>query len=272
MKPSSYTESTRSASTPYAPSVPMSVHRELAAELRANKAVIDSLNNRNEQLLKQNQRLKQEIHQVVQAALSLGQTAGVTRSGTKNSFYKSSRNGRQSDKKEPLNKSNAPLTHSASSGRMHSDESSAKQTGKQISEKQKSIKGSHLLEVIDEATTLYEPSHASAESTASVLTNTLVHKPIGEGQPAGRSGKKHIFKSTNSSSLEPHKTSQPSFQFATIMPKLFTEELGSHRSAFLEKADEQEISGIWLALSILLIVVTAFGAGFLIMKPLLDKR
>ena len=63
----------------------MSVYRELATELRTNKAVIDSLNSRNEQLLKQNQRLKREIHQVVQAALALGQAAGVARPAAKDS-------------------------------------------------------------------------------------------------------------------------------------------------------------------------------------------
>ena len=82
MKPSHHAEPTQSAPTRYAPSVPMSVYRELAAELRANKAVIDSLNSRNQQLLEQNQRLKQEIHNVVQATLNLGQFAGVARPAT----------------------------------------------------------------------------------------------------------------------------------------------------------------------------------------------
>ncbi|NJM99756.1 MAG: hypothetical protein HC800_23785, partial [Phormidesmis sp. RL_2_1] len=83
MKSSHSAES--SASANYSPSVPMSVYRELAAELRANKAVIDSLNSRNQQLLQQNQFLKQEIHNVVQATLSLGQAAGVARQA-KDSF------------------------------------------------------------------------------------------------------------------------------------------------------------------------------------------
>ena len=77
MKPSHHAEFTPAAPTNYAPSVPMSVYRELAAELRANKAVIDSLTSRNQQLIQQNQRLKQEIHNVVQATLNLGQMAGV---------------------------------------------------------------------------------------------------------------------------------------------------------------------------------------------------
>ncbi|MEL7225427.1 MAG: hypothetical protein AAGL17_11320, partial [Cyanobacteria bacterium J06576_12] len=56
------------------------------------------------------------------------------------------------------------------------------------------------------------------------------------------------------------------------LPKLFTEQAGEHRSTALDATEDKEISGIWLVLSIILIVVTAFGAGFLIMKPLLNDR
>ncbi|EDX87639.1 hypothetical protein S7335_5349 [Synechococcus sp. PCC 7335] len=263
----------------------MSVHRELAAELRANKAVIDSLNNRNEQLLRQNQRLKQEIHHVVQAAVSLGHTAGVTR-GAKNSVYNSSRSGLRSDKKEPLTK-NTGAKHtgtqrsrldaaSASSNRTQSEKQrSEKKTGKQTGERPNTQR-SHLLELIDpnlidQAAMPYEPSAASAQIT-SPSTHTLVHQPISEGHPTGRSGKKQISKLSENTSQQPQKDSKLSFQFSAMMPKLFTEESGSHHSSLLEKSAQQEISGIWLALSILLIVVTAFGAGFLIMKPLLGRR
>ena len=86
MKPSHPVNPIQSAPKRYAPSVPMSVYRELAAELRANKAVIDSLNSRNQQLLDQNQRLKQEIHNVVQATLNLGQFAGVARQTAQEEF------------------------------------------------------------------------------------------------------------------------------------------------------------------------------------------
>lgn len=267
MKPSSHTESTQSASTHYAPSVPMSVHRELAAELRANKAVIDSLNNRNEQLLKQNQRLKQEIHHVVQAAVNLGHAAGVTR-GARNSFYNGSRNGLQSDK-EPSTKSTGPFDTSASSGRTPSQKQrSKKKAGKQISQRP-DTNSAHPPELIDEIATLHEPSTSSQLTAPSA--QTLVHRPLGEGQPEERSSKKNskLAKDTN---LQPQKAFLPSFQFSAIMPKLFTEESGGHQSALLEKSSEQEIGGIWLALSILLIVVTAFGAGFLIMKPMLGRR
>lgn len=62
----------------YAPSVPMSVYRELAAELQATKAMVNSLSRQNHDLAQQNRVLKQEIHRAVQVTLTLGQLAGVT--------------------------------------------------------------------------------------------------------------------------------------------------------------------------------------------------
>lgn len=59
----------------YAPSVPISVYRELSAELQATKTLLDSLNCQNQQLSQQNQQLKQEIERVVQSALNLRQVA-----------------------------------------------------------------------------------------------------------------------------------------------------------------------------------------------------
>ena len=55
----------------YSPSVPISVYRELAAELQASKTTIESLKSQNQQLVKQNQQLRQEIEKVVQTAQHL---------------------------------------------------------------------------------------------------------------------------------------------------------------------------------------------------------
>jgi len=46
---------------PYLLSVPLSVYRELAAELQAAEAMLDSCNAQNQHLAKQNQQLRQEI-------------------------------------------------------------------------------------------------------------------------------------------------------------------------------------------------------------------
>ncbi|MBE9062946.1 hypothetical protein [cf. Phormidesmis sp. LEGE 11477] len=279
MKPSSYTESSQSASTRYAPSVPMSVHRELAAELRANKAVIDSLNNRNEQLLKQNQRLKQEIHHVVQAALTLGQAAGVARPATRDSLYSGSRNDLsrndlQGDTQAPLADSAVPNSL-ASLVQAQSEKRSEKQSEKQRSERQ-NARNAGLPTPTDEAITLYEPLVAPTQPAASKVApksaRNRVPKPIGEGQPVGRLGQRQPSKSARNTGAQRQKKPQLGSQFSTIMPKLFTEQSGSYRSSILEKGEEQEIGGIWLVFSIVLIIVTAFGAGFLIMKPLLGDR
>jgi hypothetical protein len=66
---SNQTHATRPAAP--APSVPISVYRELAAELQATRAMIDALNGRNQQLDRENQHIRQDIQRVMQATLSL---------------------------------------------------------------------------------------------------------------------------------------------------------------------------------------------------------
>ncbi|NET06560.1 MAG: hypothetical protein F6K16_18030 [Symploca sp. SIO2B6] len=66
MKPSTVASS-------YRPSVPISVYRELAAELQTARARLESLNNQNQQLVKQNQLLHQEVEKVVKSAQHLQQ-------------------------------------------------------------------------------------------------------------------------------------------------------------------------------------------------------
>lgn len=57
----------------YSPSVPISVYRELAAELQAAQTTVDSLKSQNQQLVKQNQQLQQQVEKVVHSAQHLQQ-------------------------------------------------------------------------------------------------------------------------------------------------------------------------------------------------------
>jgi cobalamin biosynthesis Mg chelatase CobN len=57
----------------YSASVPISVYRELAAELQAAQATIDSLKAQNQNLVKQNHQLQQQVDKVVQSAQHLQQ-------------------------------------------------------------------------------------------------------------------------------------------------------------------------------------------------------
>ena len=59
----------------YAPSVPISVYRELAAEMQANQAMLEFLTAQNQQLVQQNQQLRQEIEKLAQSAVYLQQLA-----------------------------------------------------------------------------------------------------------------------------------------------------------------------------------------------------
>ena len=59
----------------YSPTVPLSVYRELAAELQAKEAMLDSSNAQNQHLAYQNRQLRQEINIAVQSVLRLQQVA-----------------------------------------------------------------------------------------------------------------------------------------------------------------------------------------------------
>lgn len=61
-----------------APAVPLSVYRELAAELQATQAMLDSLHAQNQHLRKQNQGLQHEVEVIVQSTHKMQRIAGVT--------------------------------------------------------------------------------------------------------------------------------------------------------------------------------------------------
>ncbi|KAF3887608.1 MULTISPECIES: hypothetical protein [Nostocales] len=61
-----------SATTPsYSPSVPLSVYRDLTSELHAVRANLDSLSAQNQQLVQENELLRQEISKAVESILHL---------------------------------------------------------------------------------------------------------------------------------------------------------------------------------------------------------
>ncbi|MEL6603076.1 MAG: hypothetical protein AAFP20_07605 [Cyanobacteria bacterium J06614_10] len=285
MKPFHRAESAQSAPTNYAPSVPMSVYRELAAELRANKAVIDSLNSRNQQLIQQNQRLKQEIHNVVQAALNLGQYAGVARPANQENFpnavapdtlaklvraQKNSQSDEPKDsQRDPFSTAQATTIHEAAAiPPSAAPDSAAKPIAFQPMVQnplqtplQNPVQNARPVQPT--GTPPRKRAPRPIRSAAKAAPNATAQKPSAKAakatrQPAAADAAK--------------RKAQLSLPVNQPLPKLFTEQTGEYRSSVLETGEEKEIGGIWLALSIILIIVTAFGAGFLIMKPLLNDR
>ncbi len=71
--PSTDRYTTPPSTNKYSASVPISVYRELAAELQAAQTTIDSLRSQNQQLVKQNQQLQQQVEKVVHSAQHLQQ-------------------------------------------------------------------------------------------------------------------------------------------------------------------------------------------------------
>ena len=162
----------------YSPSVPLSVYRELAAELQAAEALLDSLNAQNQHLAKHNQKLRQEIEKAVQSVLYLQQ---VVDSAAAVSWTYADYPTRDFNRKptRPVSEPERPM--------------------------------------------------------------------YGTGSPSGVR--------VNSGFSE----------------KVFTQQEGRYRCRSQPKS-ASDISGWWLAIAMLLIILTAFGAGYLIVRPVLQSR
>ncbi|NRB06310.1 MAG: hypothetical protein HRU34_02380 [Richelia sp.] len=68
-----HSKSSGTSNSHYSPSVPLSIYRELAAELQATQGKLDTLGTINHQLTQENQLLRQEIDKAVQLVLQLQQ-------------------------------------------------------------------------------------------------------------------------------------------------------------------------------------------------------
>ncbi len=168
----------------YSPSVPISLYREVTAELQASKATIDALKTQNQQLAKQNQFLRQEIEKAVQSALTLQKTANAIGS-------------------------------------------------------------------IEIDLPTVEPPKASQASYRAPDSEPVFQLPT----------------------MPPRPSAKPKIVEAAVAAEELVIEQDSkpRRKAQLEKASGRDLNGWWLGLVIVMIVVTAFGAGFLVVRPLLPS-
>ncbi len=164
---------------PHAPSVPISLYREVATELKATQSKIEALTQQNQQLTQQNQQLRVEIERVVQSALQLRQVA---------------------DAHTPVANPSLPSTTPLQGLELH----------------------------------FQQPAPPNAPV------------PLPDGN--------------NPDKPEPKLVSKP----------LFVEQDSKPRNMPTERTTE--MGGWWLAIVIFLIIVTAFGTGFLIVRPLLPSR
>lgn len=189
------------ASSNYSPSIPISIYREVTAELQTVQSQLQTLKTQNQQLTQQNQQLRQELENVVQSAIGLHQAINKAQ-------------GISQGKKSQVSSPGA---------------------------------SSFSVEI---------PTHLGADPTTS---------PMMEISPSIK--------------LEP-RGNEPSFPFSEspkpplipeIAQPLFTEPTEA-RLRPMSKSQRSELSGFWLIISIVLIVVVAFGAGYWIVRPLLNQQ
>ncbi|MEA5506620.1 hypothetical protein VB735_26670 [Halotia wernerae UHCC 0503] len=189
----------KSGSPTYPPSVPISVYRELAAELQATQARLDALTGRNQQIVQENQLLRQEITKVVQSFLHLQNLVGSPATSNYHQTPRASANNQATEARPP----------------------------QQVSRSRQPVVPARVAPVTAEV-----PSHKNRPSGFSV--------PVGEINPP-------------------------------IPETVYIEE--QEVSYYPPKHQEtKEFSGWWLAITILLIMFTAFGAGYLIVRPLFQHQ
>jgi hypothetical protein len=185
----------------YAPSVPISLYREVTAELQSAQAMLDSLKTHNQQLVEQNQQLRREVETVVQASIYLQQAITSAQS---------------------VSQTGMPQTPPIKFNKFSVEPPPSPSGIPQINY------------------SLTQGTSASQAVTFPFPTPTSETTP-----PA-----------------TPEK----------LPEKLFTEVPETPYRVRVQPKKASDLSGLWLAIAIFLIVIAAFGAGYLVVRPLLMKR
>lgn len=184
-------------SNSYSPSVPISLYREVTAELQAAQAMLDSLKTHNQQLVQQNQQLRREVETVVQVSQQLQQVVNSAQSVT--------------------------------------------QTGMP---QMPSVKFNFSVQPPPPA-----PATSQTNSAVPQPPQTVAFPfPLPEPEPTAAS------------------MPQP------LPEKLFTEVPETPYRVRSQSKKASDLSGLWLAIAIFLIVIAAFGGGYLVVRPLLMKK
>ncbi len=182
----------------YSPSVPISLYREVTAELQSAQAMLDSLKTHNQQLLQQNQELRREVETVVQASVYLQQAVSSAQSVTQTGM----------PQMPHVNRFNL----SAASPRL--------------------------------ASLPLQANHPVPEEATPVAQTVAFPFPVAE----------------------------PEATAPAIPEKLFTEVPETPYRLRTQPKKASDLSGLWLAIAIFLIVIAAFGAGYIVVRPLLMKK
>jgi hypothetical protein len=268
----------------YQPSVPISLYKELAAELQSAQHKVTSLQLQNEHLLKTNQTLIREFTKEFEAiAFSSQQLLQLLK--TLNVDVQEQRSPQteipQAEIKpleEPKLQDFTPLPPAVDNAVNNLAEPGAKsksvnylqvstpnvpvnkpQEGKSQVHKPRPANSSNGNPAKVEHVNLPKKSQESVikpkqASVSSPQTQKQAGKPIADAKTAA-------------------KTVTPSPAVSSPVSKLKTHQEEPSTPPNLESnSDEGSINGWWLALTICLIVVTSFGAGYFLMRPLVKSK
>jgi len=194
---------------PYQPSVPITVYRQLSAELQNTKERLATVQIENEGLVSQNQVLRQEFTAIATAHQQIQTLVAKSSAGVQEISQRSSQ------------RVQALLTPPVSQPQISA------QISAQI-------------------------SSSKPESTRSQVTLPFEGPVMPEAPPKN-----------------PQNISQPKPE-PTKSPKLYTEEPTSPISPETKSLDSG-LTGVWLTLTVICIVLISFGAGYLLMKPFASR-
>jgi cobalamin biosynthesis Mg chelatase CobN len=191
----------------YCASVPLSVYRELAAELQAMQTMMNSISSQNQKLTQENQLLRQEITKAVQSIMQLQKLT------------------------EPLASYNQELYTPANFN--------------------------YEIGQINQPVTEPRPE---ANRTRNFSGNFPQQQKVSRPR-----------KSSNSSAPKKPFRPEPVSEYFPVSENVYIEEQEVRYYPSRTK-ETPEANGWVLVIAIMLIIVTAFGAGYLIVRPLLQHR
>lgn len=248
-KPTTSQSGYQTSQSGYQASVPVTVYRELAAELQSTQAKLSFFQLQNEQLTKQNQMLLQEFEAIAQATDRVQSI--LTQSNLPESKLSEVLAGiRASSQINPAPSRNNPQPQ----GRPPA--------AKPRTTDKPATQASPRKAAVQQTTNAIQEAISRARQLATDSTPQSSNEPmLGEA----------LYYDSSFASFDAPAPAPVSAPTPKVLPKLeIREEISSRplRHESIEEANESTgLSGWVLTLTIVAIVLTSFGAGYLLMRP-----
>ncbi|TAE59787.1 MAG: hypothetical protein EAZ76_07790 [Nostocales cyanobacterium] len=218
----------------YSPSVPMYVYRELVAELKAVQARLDVVTGQNQKLAQENQNLRREFNQVVESCLELQRQ----------------------------------LESSASDSQAHGrTKEKIKNIPKYQPKPGENIEASYISS--SSPSPASPPSVKPQSNTVNNKTSNKPKKSVKQSKPKPQPSK-------------PNSQPQQKTKHKTVSVPVMDMNFPSSETVYIEEqgvsyyisteSEAKGLSGWWLLFTIVLIMISGFSAGYLVVRPLLQSQ